>query len=388
MRKPRVVFPYTEAGFGHIMPMNSVADKFEEMYGDKVECVRSKFFTESNDKKLSDLEIYFRKNVELSNRHPIFGKLQTFFMDLAGTKLAMGLTMRSMILGSTKHGIRHMDELKPDLVVSTHFASHYYAVHCKSKPLTVVYFPDILVNPMFRYPSDLILVPSKTGYERLLKLHKKHFNVSNTAKVKFLIRKEAFALTKSKDELREELGIDKDRFTIMLAEGGYGIGKMEKICKIILERDLPVTLIPVCGRNEKLYNKFLQFKSKGSTHFKPIGLANNMFELLGASDIFCGKSGASMCAEPCYMGLPHIITQYATNIEQHNGEYYINVVGNALKIFNPEKVVDKIEEFMGNPSLMQPYIEAAKNHHGEYGAEACAEKIFELLCMRFPQLKE
>ena len=55
MRKPRVIFPYTEAGLGHIMPMNSIADEFEKLYGDKVECVRSQFFTESGDEKL---EIY------------------------------------------------------------------------------------------------------------------------------------------------------------------------------------------------------------------------------------------------------------------------------------------------------------------------------------------
>ena len=56
MKKPRVIFPYAEAGFGHIMPMNSIADKFEEMYGDKVECVRSQFFTESGDKKLAAVD--------------------------------------------------------------------------------------------------------------------------------------------------------------------------------------------------------------------------------------------------------------------------------------------------------------------------------------------
>ena len=32
-RKPRVVFPFVEAGFGHIMAEKSIADAFEKKYG-------------------------------------------------------------------------------------------------------------------------------------------------------------------------------------------------------------------------------------------------------------------------------------------------------------------------------------------------------------------
>ena len=388
MKKPRVIFPYAEAGFGHIMPMNSIADKFEEMYGDKVECVRSQFFTESGDKKLAAVDRLMQNDVVKANKCTLYGHIQTFSMDFFGTWLSMWGAMTFMKPGSKSRGIKHIDELRPDLVVSTHFATNYYAVHCKSKPLTAVYFPDIIVNPMYRYPCDLLLVSATTGYERALKRHKRRFNKDNLVRVPFLIRKEAFEVTESKKELRKKLGLDESKFTIMLAEGGYGLGKMEKICKIILERDLPVTLIPVCGKNEKLYKKFLKSKSKGNTDFRPVGLSDNMFELLAASDVFCGKSGASMTSEPCFFGLPHIITKYATSIERYNGEYYINTVGSAMKIFKPSKVVDKIEEFIKNPALLEPYKKAAEAHHSEYGAEECAKKIFGLLCTRFPHLKE
>ena len=37
MDKPRVVFPFVEAGFGHIMPMTAVSQAFEEKYGDRCE---------------------------------------------------------------------------------------------------------------------------------------------------------------------------------------------------------------------------------------------------------------------------------------------------------------------------------------------------------------
>lgn len=387
MNKPRVIFPYTEAGFGHIMPMNSIADKFEEMYGDKVECVRSQFFTESGDRKLAKLEERYKKDTVASNKSSLYGHIQTFSMDFFKTRLAMWGAMFFTVMGSTSRGIKHMDELKPDLVVSTHFSTNYYAVKCKSKPLTAVYFPDIVVNPMYMYPCDLLLVPSETGFARALKRHKRRFNKNNIAHVPFLIRKEAFTLDKSKKELREKLGIAENSFTVMLAEGGYGLGKMGKICKIILKRDLRVTVIAVCGKNEKLYEEFRSMKSKGKTDFRPVGFCDNMFELLAASDLFLGKSGASMAAEPCFFGIPHIITKYSSGIENHNGAYYINDVGSAMKIFSPKKAVDKIEEFMANPEKLKPYIEAAQRHHDAFGAEESAKQIYKLLLKKFPELE-
>ena len=54
MKKPRVVFPFTEAGLGHIMPMNSIADEFERLYGERVGVVRSHFFKETGGKCLAD----------------------------------------------------------------------------------------------------------------------------------------------------------------------------------------------------------------------------------------------------------------------------------------------------------------------------------------------
>lgn len=50
-----------EAGLGHIMPLNSIADEFEKLYGDKVEVVRSRFFTESGDPDLMRYEEGLKK---------------------------------------------------------------------------------------------------------------------------------------------------------------------------------------------------------------------------------------------------------------------------------------------------------------------------------------
>ena len=388
MDKPKVLFPFTEAGLGHIMPMNSIADEFEKLYGDKVECIRSYFFTEGNDPKLMKFGKRLANEVVKHNKHASYGFLATINMEFWKVHLSTWATMTFLTLGASKRGYAHMDELKPDLVVSTHWATNYYAIKSKCKPLTVMYCPDAHINPLFRYQCDLVMVSNPVGYDIAATKYKKRFNDNNLKLVPFLIREEAFTTSRDKLEQRKKLGFDENKFTIVLAEGGYGIGRMEEICNIILEKDLPVTLVPVCGKNQALYEKFKTVKSKGNVDFHPMGYITNMFDVLAAADLFCGKSGASMIAEPCFFGVPQIITKYATNIERYIGKYYVEDVKSALKIFKPEKVVEKIEEFLVHPEELEPLRIAAEAQRSNYGPEQCARYIFELLCTRFPQLKE
>lgn len=377
----------TEAGLGHVVPMEGIADEFEKMYGDKVECVRSQFFTEGGDPKLIEFENRLKNEVVKHNKSFIYGFFATFNMEFWRIHLSTWATMTFLAFGSRNRGIRHMDELRPDLVISTHWAPNYYAVKCKSKPLTAMYCTDARVNPLFSYKCDLVLVSNTVGYNDARRRHPIRFNDKNFRRVPFIIKDAAFKIDTDKVKAREKLGFDTDRFTVVVAEGGYGIGKMEEIVKIVLERDLPVTLVAVCGRNEELYKKFLKLESKGRTDFRPMGLIDNMFDVLVTADVFCGKSG-SMMLEPCFFGIPAIITKYATEIEQYIGEYYIKHVGSAIKIFNPQKVVDKIEEFMARPELLQPLKAAAEAQHGNYGAADSAKCIFEMLCHKYPHLKE
>ncbi len=386
-KKPRVIFPFTEAGLGHIMPLIALADKFEELYGDRVEVVRSSFFSESGDEGLKAFEEMLCNTVVRANKNTLFGFFMTFNMDLWGVQIATGATMRHCKAGTRKAGILHMAELKPDLVVSTHWATNYYAEHLDPKPLTAMYCPDAEMNPLFCYDCDLAMVSTDTGYEAARKKYAHRFNEKNLRRVPYIIRNEAFDLPRDKKELRRRLGIPEDKFTVLLAEGGYGIGRMEEICEVVLARDLPVTLIPVCGKNVELYEKLRTMKSRGKTTFVPVSFTDRMLEYEAASDLFCGKSGANVIAEACFFGVPQIVTHYATNIEQHIGEYYVETVGSALKIFDAAKTVDQIEEFLNDPAKLEPLRLAAESQRGNYGTEKSVKLLFELLAEKFPSIR-
>ncbi|MDE6373084.1 MAG: hypothetical protein K2L72_01145, partial [Clostridia bacterium] len=360
MKKPTVLFPYVEAGMGHIAPMKAIAKKFEELYGDVTDCREVKFFADSGNDTLREFERKMCKSVIDSNRNKSLGFFMTFNMNFWGAKIATAASANCLEAGTAKPAVERMDELAPDLVFSTHWSTNYFAVKSAAAPLTVLYCPDARLYPLFNYPCDLALVPTRAGYEEALKKYKRRYNKDNLKCVPALIREEAFSVPRDRRAVRESLGLDPDKFTVLLAEGGYGIGKMTEICRRVLKRDLNVTLIPVCGKNEELFNELSGWQSGGRCDFRPVGFTEKMSEYMAAADLFCGKSGANVFAEACFFGVPQIVTKYASGVEKLNGEYYVNKIKTALKIFNAAKVADKIEEFADNPEKLKPLREAAE----------------------------
>ena len=386
MRQPIVLFPYVEAGMGHITPMDAIADAFEQKYGNQVQVVRSKFFTEGQDVKLKNFEDGLTGQVRKHNQNPRYGFFITTMMNVFAP-FSLWATMNFFRIGSKKRGIRHMEELGADLVVSTHWASNYYALKAKHKPLTVQYIPDAHINPMFAYPSNLTMISMPSGYASALK-KKFRFNENNLKLVPFCIRKEAFEVTKDKKENRKALGLDAEKLTIVLAEGGYGIGKTQVICEEIVKRDLPVTIVPICGKNKEAYTYLTSLKTGKNTQLKVEGFTNRIFEYMASADLFMGKSGASTIAEPTFFGVPTIVTTHATNIEKKISKYYVEEVGCAIECFEPKQAVDKVEEFLNNPESLRILQKNTEKVKDNYGAEKTADCIFELLTTRFPHLKE
>ena len=384
MKKVRVLFPYVESGFGHIMPMRSIEQTFRKKYGDKVEIVSSTFFKEGNNEELIRFEKFMVNQVKLYNGHPVIGYLINIIGELSGTILSSFFTIRFTYPKAYKAGVEHMKELAPDVVFSTHWATNYYAEHIKeNKPLTVMYCPDSRMNKLFKYNCDLSIISMPYGYKKAMRNRK--YNEDNLKMTPFLIRNEAFDVCTDKKALRRKLGLPEDNFTVILVEGGYGIGKTEAICKLLIKEHRHLTVIPVCGKNEKVYNEFKSLKPTEEVTFLPQMFLDNILEYEAASDIFCGKSG-NMLAETTFFGVPSMVTNCTTTIERNIAYDYIHTVGSAFKELSPKRAVRIIEQFADDPSLMAPYQKAALDYHENFGSEEAADLLWETIKKKFPEL--
>lgn len=386
MYKPKVVFAFVEAGMGHIVPERSIADAFEKKYGNYTRIVRSHFYSESGKKPLMRFERMLCNNVKMYNKAPLYGYISLSVMNMLGPRLTSELIMK-FIPHANKYATEYVDELNADMFLSTHWSTAYYVANSDTKPINVSYVPDVEIIPLCCYPNDMTLVSAKAGYDRARKHYPNRFNDDNIAFVPFAIRKEAFEIPSDKKTNRKNLGFDENKFTVVLFDGGYGIGKMGRITQILAQSDLNITLVPICGKNSKLYEKLKKTPVSPSVDLRLFGFTDKVLEILGAADIFLGKSGASSVAEPCFFGVPEIITSYATQMEQHNARYYIDYVGNAMRIFNPEKAAEKVCYFYHNPAELEKYAEKARAYHDNFGAEKTADIMWQLLCKKFDFLK-
>lgn len=388
-RKPRVVFPFVEAGMGHIMPITAVSTEFERKYGDKCEVIKTYFFQDTKNPDMKAVEDDLVVQVRKHNHHRINGIAQFAAMALVGQRNAMNFVYRRRYKKGYKPALDYMMSLKPDLVLNTHFSTLYYANECRDlrglDADIVAYCPDPIVGRQWDKRSDLIALSSENGRKKAVKLGLKD---SRLITVPFLLRKNVESFDKGKEYYREQLGFDKDRFTVLLVDGAYGEGKLEKTAEALVKSDMKLTVIAVCGKNEPLFNRLSALKTNENVDFKVYGFTDKILALNAAADLFVGKSGASNLAESSYLEVPQIITLYATSIEKWIGEYYIDEVGTAIKITNIGKIVKKIREFYENPLLMEPYKKACLKVKTTAGGEVLADILFERLKKRFPQLGE
>ena len=383
-KKPRVVFPFVEAGFGHIMAEKSIADAFEKKYGEYCEVIRSNFFAETGSEAMAKFEKRLCDEVRMYNKCNFYGYVTIACMNLFGARVSSWFVMSKLYKGLFDDSMAHMRELRPDCVVSTHWATNYYAERLENKPITAMYGPDAHLNAMFRYPCDLDMISIPEGYERAMKKFPRRFNEDNLKLVPTAIREEAFFVERDKAVLRQKLGL-KNRFTVLLMEGGYGIGLTEKICELLVEKDLPINLIAICGKNPELKARLDNLKPKSQTDFYPFEFCENILEYISAADLYLGKSGSGLL-EPAFFHVPIVVTHSANTIEKLIAEHYVTC-GDAVRIFDAEKCVKFIEEAI-NGSEKFAEMQNSVDKLQKFGGEGIADEIFAKINKKFNVLPE
>lgn len=386
--KPRVVFPFVEAGYGHIMPMTTVCKAFEQKYGDRCEVVKTYFFQDTHNPVMKAMEDDFINEVRKHNHHKINGIMQFALMALVGQKASMSYLFNTRYKKGKQACIDYMMSLKPDLIMNTHFSTLYFANRCREElglnTDIVAYCPDPIVGRQWDRRTDLIVLSSENGRQQAIK--KLKLKPEQLATVPFMLRKEVENYDKDKAYYRELHGLDPDKFTVLLVDGAYGEGKLEKTAEALARSDMSLNVIAVCGKNEPLFARMSALKTNAGITFKPYGFTDKMLELNAAADVFVGKSGASNLAESSYLEVPQIITLYATPIEKWIGEYYIDEVGTAVKVDKIDDIVSKIREYAVDPEKMKPYKDACLKVKTTEGGEMLADILFERLKSRFPEL--
>ncbi|SMC89966.1 MGDG synthase family glycosyltransferase [Sporomusa malonica] len=177
--------------------------------------------------------------------------------------------------------------------------------------------------------ADLYLVPTEEAYNALVR---HGIAASQIILTGFPVHPKFSPAPATRIEARHDLGIDPERFSVLLTGGGVGAGNMTKWIKALVKNCHNKQILVVTGRNQALYNQLQILKSQFE-HLHVYGFVDNMETLMTASDIIISKAGPGTIMEAVAMQRPLIITEAVGIQETGNIDFVVN---NRLGHFCPD----------------------------------------------------
>src|SRR5215467_14030639 len=152
--------------------------------------------------------------------------------------------------------------------------------------------------------------------------------------------------------VKRELGLREDLPTAMVLFGGFGSKVMYEIVEKLDAARLPVQLILICGKNEKLAARLKAKQWNIGTSV--LGFTKEVHKLMCAADFMIGKPGPGSIAEAMQRGLPVIVecNSWTLPQERFNAEWVTQKrVGVVLKSF--DDVVSGVREMLEPATLAE-----------------------------------
>jgi hypothetical protein len=159
--------------------------------------------------------------------------------------------------------------------------------------------------------------------------------------------------------LRKELNLSPDLPTGMLLFGGFGSKVMYDIAERLEAAALPLQLIVICGRNQKLTE---QFRAKAwKLPVYTVGFTKEVHRLMRATDFLIGKPGPGSVAEAMVRKLPVILECNAWTLpqERYNTEW-VKEKGVGIVLNNFREIAGAVKQILEPGKLAEFRCNAEK----------------------------
>lgn len=363
-KKPRVLITYIESGMGHIMSAQAIANKLKEKYGKELDIVEEEIMKCDNDKTQIKFEKFLCNQVKITNKIKGYGAFMFWLIEALGKQKFLELVHKTLFKKATDATIEAMRKRNPDVVISTHHFITLCAIELKRRympNLTVItYDPDNNVHCWWDNRSEIFITNNDVAVKEAIE--KRKFKPEALKRVFFTAREAVVKANGTKEEYRKKYGIPLDKFAVIVADGAYAGANAKKYTDELLKTDLPLTIVMLAGKNEKVLEYFKKKvgKTKPNITLIPMGFTETAYELYGACDVFITKGGPNAILDSLYMGTPVLANFYAQNMEKAAINLFVNVMGCGVAIYKKKKARLQVEEWIKNPELLNVYKENIK----------------------------
>jgi 1,2-diacylglycerol 3-beta-galactosyltransferase len=124
--------------------------------------------------------------------------------------------------------------------------------------------------------------------------------------------------------LRRSLGLDGQRFLVVMTGGADGSGGIYRRADTILRHVDDVDLAVICGRNRSLQRRLARLARRAGGRLTVHGFVDNMADWMRCADVVVGKAGPGTIAEATCCAAPLVLTSYVPGQEEGNAEFVVS----------------------------------------------------------------
>jgi 1,2-diacylglycerol 3-beta-galactosyltransferase len=309
----------SDTGGGHRSAAEAIAEAVHQLYGEACRVEIADPWADHTPFPINRLGQLYSP---LVNRSTILWK---FIFRSTSNRRVLSFLVKIFWPAIRKSMKDFLRQSNPDVIVSVHPVLTYFSIRALQEanlriPFVTVVTDLVSLHPLWLCPeTDSCLVPTELARNRALA------NGLPLEKIKVVGLPVSLKFAKGageKEILRDKLGLERDRPTILVVGGAEGVGKVYRIARAIARTRVNAQLVVVAGRNHRLRRRLQKVDWQIPTTV--LGFVANMPELMGASDVIVTKAGPSTISEALAAGLPILLSSFIPGQEEGNVEYVID----------------------------------------------------------------
>jgi len=349
MMPKKILILMSDTGGGHRSAAEAIAEGLEHIRPGEFDVQLLDFIADGTPFPLNRAGRLYRPAVTYGG--PLWG----WFWHVNDGHRRMAILLKLFTPWARSRLVQQLHRTMPQAIVSVHSLSNHLAMQAVKEldqPIPVITLVTDLVQAhvsWFCPEVDLCIVPSDAVRRKALACG------LSPQKIKVIGLPVGLRFGQdvgTKNERKGKLGLKPDLPALLVVGGGEGMGKVFRIARAIAKARLPAQLLVIAGRNRSLRQQLERVTWEIPTAV--FGFADNMAELMSASDVVITKAGPATISEAIACGLPMIISGAIPYQEDLNIAYVVeNGVGQLTK--EPGEIVSLLREWLqpGNGELSQ-----------------------------------
>jgi 1,2-diacylglycerol 3-beta-galactosyltransferase len=378
----RVLVLMSATGGGHLTSAQAISTALRQLFGDeRVQIEILDIWAKYASWPFTGIVNHYK----IFSRHPWLWKLSYDFTQFPVTRLLSEAISDITSFAAFRRAIFERD---PDLVLSVHPLCQSMPVRivaelnrcryqrdprCRRLPVVFATCITDLISChdcWFHPAADIIFAP--TDEVRRLGLSNGSGLLDRRLRVHGLPIRPVFWTPSnlSRKEVREKLGLDPQRRTVLVVGGGDGMGSVREQADAIVRRlggpDIlsgTQQVVVICGTNEALRAQLVSMRDSGTwsgdVAVMILGFTRAMDEFMLAADLLVTKAGPGTICEAMIVGLPMVLSSFLPGQETGNVTY---VVDNQLGYFEaePRRIADRVAQLLVDDALLQEMASRAR----------------------------